>query len=406
MLHEKKLSLIKKTNLNPDIAIKVENVSKVFPLRFPRKDEKGNDVSEHWALKNVSFEIKKGESVGIIGPNGSGKSTLLQILAGITKPTSGNILIQGKVASILEIGAGFNLDLSGRDNVFLNGQIHGFSKKEIEEKYDEIIEFSGIKDFIDEPVKNYSNGMYLRLAFSIMVQLKFDVYLLDEVMSVGDEGFKEKVQSFILNSLINDEITLLLVSHNFNEIDSYCERAIMIQDGQLKKEGTGIEIIRSLKQSFDEKRMEKLSHLHDYLDDLKISMFVNNNEEVKAYQDDEINIKVKLKKNKPIPLRFSLRIRDTLGSVVFITTYPNALNQKILQNNHIELQVQIPSNYFNQGYFTCDLLGTDEAIKKIVFLELSVFHFAISFRNIKDAFWLEKMSGPVHPKLKWSIIET
>src|SRR5690606_26872536 len=170
-------------------AIIVENLSKVYQLQKPRVLEDGTLTHELKALDSVSFEIKRGESVGIIGPNGSGKSTLLKILAGVTKPTSGSVKIRGKVASILDIGAGFHPELSGRENVFLNGQIHGFSKKEIEAKFDEIVQFSGIEKFIGEPVKNYSNGMYLRLAFSIMANLDFDVYLFDEVFSVGDAEF-------------------------------------------------------------------------------------------------------------------------------------------------------------------------------------------------------------------------
>jgi lipopolysaccharide transport system ATP-binding protein len=194
-----------------DVAIRVENLSKKFVLQHAVKDEHGNDTHELWALKDVSFEIRKGESVGIIGPNGSGKSTLLKILAGVTKPTSGKVEIYGRVASILDIGAGFHPELSGRENVFLNGQLLGFSRKEIQSKFDEIVDFSGIEKFIDEPVKNYSNGMYLRLAFSIMAHLDFDVYLFDEVLSVGDAEFKAK--SFkILNHISNK--TILNVYHN------------------------------------------------------------------------------------------------------------------------------------------------------------------------------------------------
>lgn len=197
--------------MNSDIAIKVENLSKCYTLRHAVKDADGNDTHEHWALKDVSFEIKKGESVGIIGPNGSGKSTLLKILAGVTKPTSGKVTIKGKVASILDIGSGFHPELSGRENVFLNGQIHGFTKNEIEAKFDEIVTFSGIEKFIDEPVKNYSNGMYLRLAFSIMAHLDFDVYLLDEVLSVGDAEFRERIKSRLTQFL--DSKTLIIVTH-------------------------------------------------------------------------------------------------------------------------------------------------------------------------------------------------
>ncbi len=210
--------------MKTDIAIQISNVSKVYPLRRPQEDVAGNLVHEHWALKDVSLEIKKGESVGIIGPNGSGKSTLLKILAGVTKPTHGEVKIRGKIASILDIGAGFHPELSGRENVFLNGQIHGFSKKEIASKFDEIVAFSGIEKFIDEPVKNYSNGMYLRLAFSIMAHLDFDVYLFDEVLSVGDAEFREKIVELIHSW--RKKRTLVIVTHDFFQIHSIIDRVV------------------------------------------------------------------------------------------------------------------------------------------------------------------------------------
>lgn len=217
--------------MSPDNAIKVEKLSKVYPLRQPQTGENGRTMYEHWALDDISFEIKKGESVGITGPNGSGKSTLLKILAGVTKPTSGKVFIRGKVASILDIGAGFHPELSGRENVFLNGQIHGFTKKEIESKFDEIVAFSGIEKFIDEPVKNYSNGMYLRLAFSIMAHLDFDVYLLDEVLSVGDEDFRSKIYDVLLKW--KSKKTLLIITHDLEQIQSFVDKRINISNKKI-----------------------------------------------------------------------------------------------------------------------------------------------------------------------------
>lgn len=246
------MSSIKKRNMTSDIAIKVENLSKVYSLRQPREDEEGNIVYEHKALKDVSFEIKKGESVGIIGPNGSGKSTLLKILAGVIKPSSGKVTIKGRVASILDIGAGFHPELSGRENVFLNGQIHGFTQKEIQEKYDEIVAFSGIEKFINEPVKNYSNGMYLRLAFSIMAHLDFDVYLLDEVLSVGDAEFREKINKMI-TEVIQKKGTQLIVSHNVSELYS-TNKVIQIDKGEVRIIGKSKNILQDyVRQSFIKK---------------------------------------------------------------------------------------------------------------------------------------------------------
>lgn len=237
--------------MDENLAIKVENLFKVYQLRQSRVNEEGELVTEHWALKEVSFEIKKGESVGIIGPNGSGKSTLLKILAGVTKPSSGKVQIRGKVASILDIGAGFHPELSGRENVYLNGQIHGFTKKEIESKFDEIVAFSGIEQFINEPVKNYSQGMYLRLAFSIMAHLDFDVYLFDEVFGVGDAEFSHKIQKkFKEIEKLNK--TILLASHNFSELRNK-SKYIFIEKGKVIEESINENI------------------LLDYLEDIKIA---------------------------------------------------------------------------------------------------------------------------------------
>lgn len=213
--------------------ITVENISKDYKLTNSKNSNKESNQDILIALNDISFEICKGESVGIIGPNGSGKSTLLKILAGVIKPTFGKIEIKGKVASILDIGSGFHPELSGRENVFLNGQIHGFSKKEIQERFNEIVEFSGISSFIDEPVKNYSQGMFLRLAFSIIVHLDFDVYLFDEVFSVGDAEFNLKTRAKF-QQLITSDKTMVFVSHNINELADQ-DKYILLKKGIIKE---------------------------------------------------------------------------------------------------------------------------------------------------------------------------
>jgi ABC-type polysaccharide/polyol phosphate transport system ATPase subunit len=215
-----------------DIAIKIENLSKKYYL--------SNGINgliktkeEFWALKDVSLEIKKGEKIVITGPNGSGKSTLLKILAGIIKPTDGEVKIYGRVASILDIGAGFHPELSGSDNIFLNGQLLGFSKSEIKQKYNKIVEFSGIEKFINEPIKHYSNGMYLRLAFSIIAHLDFDVFLFDEIINVGDAEFREKSRKLFDN---DKEKTIVLATHVLEEINSPLNRVVKLENGFLLEE--------------------------------------------------------------------------------------------------------------------------------------------------------------------------
>jgi lipopolysaccharide transport system ATP-binding protein len=220
--------------MEDNIAISIKNISKKYRLQQPIQDADGNETHELWALKDISFNIKKGESVGIIGHNGSGKSTLLKILARVTKPTSGFVQINGRVASILDIGAGFHSELSGRENVFMSAQTHlGLKKTEIEKKFDEIVEFSGIGKFIDEPVKNYSNGMYLRLAFSIISHFDFDVYLFDEVLSVGDAEFIFKAKHKTMG-LIHSDKTVIVVSHNMQDIGEQ-EVFVELENGYLKQ---------------------------------------------------------------------------------------------------------------------------------------------------------------------------
>jgi lipopolysaccharide transport system ATP-binding protein len=194
------------------------------------------DFGAFRALDDVSFQIAQGETVGIIGRNGAGKSTLFQILAGILRPSAGKAILEGRVASILEVGTGFHPDLSGRENVFLNGQLLGLSRSEIKEAFDEIVAFSEIERFIDQPVKHYSSGMYLRLAFSIFAHLKSDVVLLDEVMGVGDAAFKRKCE-VKMQSLANSGATILLINHDINSIQQVCNRCLFMENGKVVEDG-------------------------------------------------------------------------------------------------------------------------------------------------------------------------
>lgn len=203
--------------------------------------KKGNDLKkdEFWALKGIDLEVKKGECVGLYGPNGAGKSTILKLIASVTYPTKGTVYVNGRVAPLIEVGAGFHLDLTGRENIFINGAILGMSIREIKEKMDEIIEFSELREFIDMPVKKYSSGMYLRLGFSVAVHSEADIYLIDEILAVGDERFQKKC---ILKTkeLIKDGKTILIVSHNINMLKRMSEKIFYIQMGSIEKvESTG-----------------------------------------------------------------------------------------------------------------------------------------------------------------------
>jgi lipopolysaccharide transport system ATP-binding protein len=198
---------------------------------------------EFWALRDVSFSINKGEVVGVIGSNGAGKSTLLKILSQITPPTEGEVILRGRVGSLLEVGTGFHPELTGRENIFLNGAILGMKKKEIEKKFDDIVEFAGIEKFLDTPVKHYSSGMYVRLAFSVAAHMEPDILLVDEVLAVGDAEFQKKCLGKMDEITRKDGRTIMFVSHNMGAISELCSRCLLLEKGKIVKSGTPAEVI-------------------------------------------------------------------------------------------------------------------------------------------------------------------
>ena len=196
---------------------------------------------EFWALKNVSFEVERGEVVGIIGHNGAGKSTLLKVISGILKPTGGELEVHGNVVPMLELGSGFDHELTGRENIFLNGSILGYSEKYLKEKYEQIVEFSELGKFIDVPIRNYSSGMLMRLAFSIATVVQPEILIVDEILAVGDAAFQEKSKTRMLE-LMSGGTTVLFVSHSLEQIREMCDRVIWLEHGQIKAIGATKEI--------------------------------------------------------------------------------------------------------------------------------------------------------------------
>ncbi len=236
-----------------DIAISVSNVNKTFKL--PR--EKHNSIKslfvnifrrkktyeEQRVLKDISFEIKKGEFFGIVGRNGSGKSTLLKLLSGIYTPDKGHIEVNGKLVPFIELGVGFNPELTGRENVFLNGSLLGFNRKEIEKMYGEIVEFAELERFMDQKLKNYSSGMQVRLAFSIAIRAKADILVLDEVLAVGDEAFQRKCNDFFRKIKKDKSKTIVLVTHSMETVREYCTRALLLNNGVIEVNSSKVDMI-------------------------------------------------------------------------------------------------------------------------------------------------------------------
>lgn len=233
-------------NKKEDIMIRVEDVS----MRFRLSNDKITSIKEmatqflqgklkfkeFWALQNVNFDVKKGEVVGLVGRNGAGKSTTLKIISGILKPTNGRVSRNGNIVPMLELGSGFDYDLSGRENIFLNGAILGYSKEFLKQKYDEILEFSELGEFIEMPIRNYSSGMLMRLAFSVATVVNPEILIVDEILAVGDENFQRKSRARMLE-LMSGGTTVLFVSHDLNQIREMCNRVVWLDGGTVKMVG-------------------------------------------------------------------------------------------------------------------------------------------------------------------------
>ena len=238
--------------------IKVNNVSMKFNLGIEKNfslkqffidvlSRKKKEKNEFWALSDVNFEVKKGEVVGFVGSNGAGKSTLLKVIAGVMKPTNGNIEVYGNICPMIELGAGFDMDLTARENIFLNGAVMGYSKEFIEAKFDEIVEFSELKDFLDVPVRNFSSGMVARLAFSIATIVEPEILIVDEILSVGDIAFQQKSENK-MRSMIGGGTTVLFVSHSIEQIKKMCDRAVWLDHGHVKMIGDAKEVCEAYKK--------------------------------------------------------------------------------------------------------------------------------------------------------------
>lgn len=205
----------------------------------------GDEIEEFWALKDVSFEVKRGEVLGIIGRNGAGKSTLLKVLSRITEPSEGRVTIKGRVASLLEVGTGFHPELTGRENIFLNGAILGMKRSEIKRKFDEIVSFAEVEKFLDTPVKRYSSGMYVRLAFAVAAHLEPEILVVDEVLAVGDTEFQQKCLGKMKSVSRSEGRTVLFVSHNMKAVQTLCETGVVLETGRLKCRSTAEEALRA-----------------------------------------------------------------------------------------------------------------------------------------------------------------
>ncbi len=385
-----------------DIAIKVENLSKCYHIGVKdrgllserishgirslfSKNGKSQDPTEFWALRDVGFEIKKGDAVGIIGRNGSGKSTLLKILSRITEPTSGKITINGRVASLLEVGTGFHQELTGRENIFMNGAILGMKQSEIKHKFDEIVAFSGIEKFIDTPVKHYSSGMYVRLAFAVAAHLDPEILIIDEVLAVGDAEFQKKCLGKMEDVAKNQGRTVLFVSHNMGAVKALCSLAILMNNGRADFIGYVDEAI-SRYLSLNRGNL-KTQCIFTPDESLKVQihsvrLFVNGKEPESFTFDvfDKISVVIYFECREDVS-GYSLYLQVNQNGYPLFAAFDISSNMYLLElrkKGKYTVKVDLPSPIFKPGQYSIDFhvsrigIGSSQVLEDALSFEIAI----------------------------------
>jgi lipopolysaccharide transport system ATP-binding protein len=310
-----------------------------------------------WSLKDINFEINQGDAVGIIGRNGAGKSTLLKLLSRVTAPTTGNIKVKGRIASLLEVGTGFHPELTGRENIYLNGAILGMRKKEITRKFDEIVDFSGVERYIDTPVKRYSSGMYVRLAFAVAAHLESEILIVDEVLAVGDAEFQKKCLGKMGDVSSNEGRTVLFVSHNMAAVKDLCLKSILLKNGSFQQFGRTNSVIQEYLHS-----TVKISSGSDFLNDPKrrrgngevrfLEISINGSDNF-INPEKEINIKMTIQTFQPVNSIYgSISVLGSASSESITNTGLFCIKDgNIDKNIQIEFNINIPPNFLRTGLY-------------------------------------------------------
>jgi lipopolysaccharide transport system ATP-binding protein len=363
-----------------------------------------------WALRDINFEVKRGEVLGIIGRNGAGKSTLLKILSRTTTPTTGQIKIKGRVASLLEVGTGFHPELTGRENIFLNGAILGMSRKEIKSKFDEIVDFAGVDRYIDTPVKRYSSGMYVRLAFAVAAHLDPEILIVDEVLAVGDAEFSKKALGKMQDVSEKDGRTVLFVSHNMGSIAQLCSKAIFLKNGIIESSGDVDHIVNYyLKSCFSNSTEASfpvdLKPKGNFTNIKLVNGLGEPSDTFPVGQDPILEIDYIL--HHPVKnFHVAIIVNDTQGNHLF-SSADTDLDESLLQlrlPGVYRLRVNVPTQFFNAGTFTISAgMGI---INKELFHRVELFNFTIAdvgdFGTGKEG---GRRQGLLLVKNKWEYID-
>lgn len=382
-----------------------KKAKKIFSFPSSGKSHHSKPSKEKfWALQDVSFDIQPGERLGIIGRNGAGKSTLLKILSRITDPTAGRISLLGRVASLLEVGTGFHPELTGRENVFLNGAILGMNRTEIRKKFDEIVDFAEVEKFLDTPVKRYSSGMYVRLAFAVAAHLEPEILVVDEVLAVGDAQFQKKCLGKMGDVSKGEGRTVLFVSHNMTAVKTLCSRGVFLKNGEVNFIGPIDQAINkyqlifspSLKTNFD---------LHDdragnekiRLNSLEIELDDNDNESNTFIITNPFRIHVRLT-NLAIgtPININLFFNAPDGTNIFTTCSIG----RVFEKGDMHLTCNIPANFLNDNIYSLDVMAVTNDASALLVKDAMTIE---GEEPTRDSAWLGKFPGYLRPFLIWNI---
>ena len=352
-----------------------------------------------WALRDINFSVNQGDVLGIVGRNGAGKSTLLKVLSKITSPTEGKITTKGRIASLLEVGTGMHPEMTARENIYLNGAILGMTKKEIKEKFDDIVDFSGCAMYIDTPIKRFSSGMRVRLGFAVAAFLEPEILVVDEVLAVGDADFQSKAIGKMKDISKNSGRTVLFVSHNMIAVKSLCKTGLLIENGTVKAQDTASNIV----DLYLEKAAENLNPEIDASqpnfenDQIKFEKLKINPILPKLNEDFDVQIKVKLNDVNLNGLNIAFDLVSSQEVVVFGTGFYAEKNT----DNCVDLACTIPKNFLNTGVYYLNVFISNEARRSIMTLTE-----AISFEIVEDKRdydYLGKVNGLIRPQLNWKV---
>lgn len=371
-----------------------------------KKNEDEIAHEDFWALKDVSFKIDQGDRVGVIGSNGAGKSTLLKVLSRITEPTHGSVKISGRVASLLEVGTGFHPELSGRENIFLNGAILGMKRDEIKRHFDAIIDFAGVEKFLDTPVKRYSSGMYVRLGFAISAHLEPEIMIVDEVLAVGDAEFQRKCLGKMKDASVSGR-TILFVSHNLTAVQGLCNKSMFMQKGQLIEMGETSQVLATYLSHVQKTELEAVYTSPEEAPGndkirLKSIRIVPNYVDSQRHLDIRTSFKVKIEFWNMLDeanLNISLHLNSLTGECIFnIGTESKAFKKGI-----ITAECDIPNNFLNDGSYSISFMVVkDTALPLFNFEEALIFEIE-DYRE--GMAWYGKWPGYIRPKIDFPIAQ-